>query len=467
MAFTTAIPRPVFGPLGFVKPVESALLAGATADINGAFGGGVNPALTTPQGQLATSESAVVDDKNTQLLQLFNGMDPAFNSGRMQDGIARIYFLTRNPAEPTALQIACGGAIGVQIPVGALIKDDAGNVYACTQAGTIGPGGTVTVSFANLQTGPVAIPPTVDIYQSIPQWDTVAVVGGEEGAVVESPRDFEFRRQNSVASNGAGFLPAIIGRVFKVANVLDATARENPTGAPVVVGGVTLKKNSLYVCVAGGAAADIAAAIWTKKNPGCDYNGNTTVTVYDTNSGYQSPYPAYPVTYQVPASNAFAFSVVIANSPLVPSDAVQQIQAAVLASFLGTDNGLRARIGSTVFASRFYANVALLGTWAQIVDILLGSAAAPDASFTGTIAATVLTVSGVTGTVAIGQAVFGPGVAAGTTIVSGSGTTWAVSISQTVASAALTGVAASKYSVTLHIDQFPTLAAADVAVTLV
>lgn len=56
-------------------------------------------------------------------------------------------------------------------------------------------------------------------------------------------------------------------------------------------------------------------------------------------------------------------------------------------------------------------------------------------SFTGTISGTTLTVvSGLTGTVAIGQAVNGTGVTAGTYIISGSGSTWQVNQSQTVAS---------------------------------
>ena len=41
-------------------PSEQAILAGVQADINAAFGGGVNPSLQTPQGQLAQSETALI-----------------------------------------------------------------------------------------------------------------------------------------------------------------------------------------------------------------------------------------------------------------------------------------------------------------------------------------------------------------------------------------------------------------------
>ena len=34
----------------------------AIADINAAFGGGVNPSLSTPQGQIASSDTAIIAD---------------------------------------------------------------------------------------------------------------------------------------------------------------------------------------------------------------------------------------------------------------------------------------------------------------------------------------------------------------------------------------------------------------------
>ncbi len=67
------------------------------------------------------------------------------------------------------------------------------------------------------------------------------------------------------------------------------------------------------------------------------------------------------------------------------------------------------------------------------------------ASFTGAISGTTLTVSGVTGAVAIGQAVTGTGVALNTVITAGSGSTWTVSIAQTVASEAMTSSASGAF----------------------
>ena len=475
MSGTTSVPQPTFGDNGFVAPAESAILAGVQADINTAFGGDLNPALETPQGQLASSEAAVIADSYDQFLLLANNVDPAYASGRMQDGIARIYFIERNPAQPTVIQVACIGLTGVNIPVGALVRDVSGNVYACTEAGTISSLGTVTLSFANQNTGPIAVPATngISIYQAIPGWDTVSCVSGVLGNVVESRADFEYRRQQSVALNSIGSLSSVLGAVLQVPDVLDAYVTENDTASAVTIGGVSIAAHTLYVCVAGGAAQNVAQAIWTKKAPGCGYTGNTTETVYDTNSGYSPPYPSYAVTFETPAAVPIFYAVTIANSTSVPSDALTQIQNAIMLAFSGADGGSRARIGSTIYASRYYAGVASLGAWAQIIAIDIGSQNTSTSVFTGSISGTTLTVSAVTsGTIGVGQNLVGANLMSGTMITAlGSGTggtgTYTVSPTQTAASGTVYGVIPALNSVTMNINQVPTIAAGNIALTLV
>ena len=68
MASSSSVPPLEFTPAGVVLPQESAVLAGVQADYDAAFGGGLNPALETPQGQLASSQAAIIADKNAELL---------------------------------------------------------------------------------------------------------------------------------------------------------------------------------------------------------------------------------------------------------------------------------------------------------------------------------------------------------------------------------------------------------------
>lgn len=376
----TNVPTATLGPQGFIAPQEVDVLAGVFADMQAAFGGNLNPSLATPQGQLATSLAAMIAAANDLFLLITNQVDPNFASGRMQDAIARIYFLERLPPLSTVVNAILTGAPGTLVPAGSLAQTVDGYIYQSLLDVTIASDGTARVDFQCLQTGPLAVSAgsLSRIYRAVSGWDSVYnLVEGTLGRDVETRAEFELRRQASVALNAVGILPAIRAAVLNVPDVIDAYVTENSTNANVTTGGVTLTPHSLYVCVYGGTDADVARAIWSKKNPGCDYVGGTTVTVQDTNSGYSAPYPSYPVTFARAVPLPVYVSVTLATNAGIPADGELQAQQAVLAAFNGRDGGAPARIGATLYASRFYAAVASLGSWAQVVAINIGTNSNP------------------------------------------------------------------------------------------
>ncbi|HEY0120664.1 MAG TPA: baseplate J/gp47 family protein [Rhizobium sp.] len=477
MTVTTNVPSPSWTDAGFVIPSTDTILTAVLEDINSAFGGVLNTDLTTPQGQLASSETAVIDEVNQTFLKYTQQVDPSYASGRMQDGIARIYFIERNPSQPTVVQALCTGLEGVVIPEGALALAADGNQYVCTEAGTIPASGSITLTFECLVAGPVvcAAGTLNQIYQSIPGWDSIDNVSdGVLGNDVESRQAFEARRAASVAVNSIGSLPSVKGAVLTVSNVLDAYVTENNSNSQLTTGGVTLVPNSIYVAVVGGEASAIAKAIWSKKAPGCAYNGNTAVQVQDTSTGYVPPYPTYTVLFEIPDPLPILFSVNITNSSLVPADAAEQIQDAIISAFAGGDGGSRAKIGTTLYASRFYAPIAALGSWVQLVSIEIGSTNNASASFTASIADTTMTVSAVaSGTLAVGQTISDTtgNLIVGTTITAlGTGAggtgTYVISNSQTIAPESMQSAVADLFDIDVRIDQVPTVSADNIIVTL-
>jgi hypothetical protein len=446
---TTNVPQITFSAAGVIIPTAEDVLRGVIADMQQAFGGvltlsaDVPITLSTPQGQLATSWAAEIFSAYENFLYQSTQTDPAYAVGRWQDAIARIYFIYRIGAQPTVLQVACLGLNGVPIPVGSVIRDAAGNIYSCTTDGVIPVSGTITLPFANTVTGPIGVPGTneVSIYQAIPGWDSVTVASGVLGNTTESRSAFETRRAATVAGNSFGAIGSIIGKVAQVPGVTDYFGYDNATGSPATIAGVTVPARSIYIAAVGGDPAAIAQAIWSKKAPGCGYFGNTTVTVYDPNPVYDTP-PSYQVSFEIPGALQILFAVNMKTNAFVPANAVTLIQNAIINAFAGGDGGPRARLGSTLFASRFYSAVGLLGSWAQLVSLYVGSNNNPGAIFAGTIAGTTLTVaSTASGAVAIGQTISDANgdIAAGTVITAGSGASWTVSRSQTVAGASFTG----------------------------
>jgi len=291
---TTNVPAVSLGPNGYIAPSESAILTGVSEDINTAFGGGLNFGTTTagtvapPQVQLSVTETAIIGNTNALLLSIFNGIDPAYAAGRMQDAIGRIYFMTRIPASSTVVQCTCTGLPGTVIAVNALAVDAAGNVYSCTESGTIPSGGSIVLPFANNVQGPIACPANTltTIYQSINGWDTINnVSAGVEGNNVESRYQFEQRRINSVAANSLNTTQSTLGAVLAVPNVVGAYVQDNFNKYPIAVNPastVTASISGTSMTVSAVLTGTVAIG-QTVSGPGV--SAGTTIT-----AGSSSPY---------------------------------------------------------------------------------------------------------------------------------------------------------------------------------
>lgn len=382
---STNVPDIKFTLTGIVLPSEADILAGVLADMNSAAGGNLSQSLTSPQGQQAQSLAAIIGSKNDEIAEIVNQVDPDNSDGQWQDAIGRIYFMTRNPATGTIVTAQCTGLVGTVIPAGSLAQDVNGFRYASTGDVTIGPTGSVDAQFQCLTTGPIdcGVGELSVIYQAVIGWESVSnSAAGTPGTDVESRTDFEWRRRNSVGINSSNSPQAIFAAVLDVDGVVDAYVTDNPTGAVVNTGATNypIAAHSVYVAVAGGADADIAQAIWSKKSLGCDYNGSTEFVLSDTS--YPIPYPTYTVKWVTPTAVPIFISVNLANSVALPSDIVTQVQNAVLAAFNGTDGGQRARIGSTIYAGRYYSGIGNIATGVEIISITIGQAADPTGSST-------------------------------------------------------------------------------------
>lgn len=375
-SLSSSVPAIQFTPAGLVIPAESDILAGVAADIDAAFGGGLNPALETPQGQLASSQTAVIAAKNTEVANIVNQVDPQYATDKFQDAIGRIYFQRRKGATATVVPVIFGGVPGTVIAAGTLAQDASGNTYRLTNQVTIENVGTVAGEMQNVDVGPIPCPAgtLIKVYQGVNGWDTITNPNdGAIGNLTESRADFEYRRKNSVALNGHGSAESIYAAVFDLPNVLDVYVAQNYTDAVVTVGATSypLAKHSVYVAAVGGDSAEIAAAIWRKKDLGCNMNGNTSITITDE-SGYNYPQPSYVVKFERPPSVPILFAVEIVNDPLLPTDIVARIKDAIIARFNGQDGTSRERIGATVFATRYYGAIANAYAGATPISILIG-----------------------------------------------------------------------------------------------
>ena len=373
---TTSVPSIQWINGAPVLPQESDINTGRFTDIDNAFGGGLTDSANTPQGQIVASDTDIIGDKNNQIAFMANQINPVYASGQWQDAIGYLYFMARIQAAGTVVNATCTGAVNTVIPAGSIAQDTSGYLYASTASATIPASGSITVQFQNQTQGaiPCAIGALSKIYSAIGGWDTISnPLAGSVGNLVESQQSFEQRRQQSVASNSVNSIQSIQGAVLAVPGVIDAYTIDNPTNATVFVGSTNypLAANSTLVSVAGGNAALIAQAIWSKKGAGSPYaSGNTSYVIYDTT--YQSPQPSYTISWLTPTSTNAYFSVSIKNLPQLPTNIVSLVQTAIIAAFTGTDGGIKARVNQATYAARYYAGVSATDPNVEILSLLMG-----------------------------------------------------------------------------------------------
>ncbi|HAZ3902269.1 TPA: hypothetical protein J1437_000559 [Escherichia coli] len=358
----TAVPDVTITENGLSVPDIADVLAGRLTDMSTALGGGASQSLSSPQGQIAQSDTEIIAQEYDKLLCLFNQINPDFSTGRFQDGIGRIYFMERIAAQGTVVTATCIGKVGTTIPAGSTAVDASGYIYQSIDNAVIPSSGSVDVQFVNTTTGPIpcASGSLNQIYRAVSGWDAVNNISpGVVGVDVESRIAFETRRRQSVARNSRNQDASTLAALLATDGVLDAYVWSNRTAETVNKGTTNfpILAHSVYICVYGGADTDVAESIFNTYNPGANMNGDTTFTVYD-NVNYMPPYPSYVMQWQKASPTRVYFKVNIDASLTPPSDITKQVKKIVATVFNGGYEDIgKARIGSTINAGKYYAPV--------------------------------------------------------------------------------------------------------------
>ena len=338
----------------------------------------LNTEPETPAGQIIDSQTASITQKDSELLYLANMLNPLKATGIFQDALAEIYFLQRKPAIPSSAVIKCAGLPGTVIPVSAQVMSTADDtIWQNTEAQTIGSDGTCECVFECQSAGLIsAAAGTLSrINTMVAGWDTATNKNAATvGQNAETQGAFENRRYASVGLNSRGTSAAVYARVANTSGVVAAAVRENKTNAPIEIDGYFLKAHSIYCAVIGGEDKDIADAIYKSCSAGCDYNGNTTVSVTDEYTG-----AVEDVTFYRPAEFDIYVKVTLTGKDSLPDEYEATVRKAVYDNFYGESTAtiagepiLRVVMGTTILASRFIPSVLNAGI-SQVVRIMVST----------------------------------------------------------------------------------------------
>ena len=258
------VPKITITYQGITVPQATAIRTGVLTDYNVAFGGNLNvTSSATPQAHLADNLTQNITDANAAVSSVVAGVDPATSEGRFQDAIGRIYFLDRKGATASVVLSTVTGQPGATLPAGSLARDVNGLYWASSGSVTFPISGVATVEFACTNPGPVqlGIGELNRIAQASLGWDAINNAGAAvTGTNVESRAEFEARRFASVAKNAHGSAAAIRGSVWDVPGVIDVYAYDNFLGTPVIVGPTDYEIPAHCVYIAAVGGTDEAIA---------------------------------------------------------------------------------------------------------------------------------------------------------------------------------------------------------------
>lgn len=285
---------------GVIQADTSALQATIEAEWQTAFGSDLDVSADTPQGVMISAETTARASVIAANTQVANQINPNLAGGIFLEAICALMGLQRLGATFTQVSgVILGGVAGTVIPVGSQVSSQ-GNIFVSTASATIGSGGTVTVGFQAVESGPVLCPAStltqIQPNSAVLGWNTVTnPTDGHPGAIEQSDAELWQARINQLGLQGLSGVASQIAALYAVPGVTSLQFQENASSVPVTLNGIAMAANSVWACVAGGTAALIGAALLSGKTCGAGWNGAQNIAVTEPASGQ-----SYTVLYDVP-----------------------------------------------------------------------------------------------------------------------------------------------------------------------
>jgi len=423
---------PTIGLTGLTLPSYADILNWLTGQFLAIYGAASYLGADSADFQDIAVRALQAYDTAQALQAVYLSMNPETSVGTSLDLCGRLIGTARKSASYSSVILTLSGAAGTVINNG-FAKDVNGNSWKLPSPVTIGSGGTIAVTATASTLGNITANANdiTTIATPTAGWTGVVnLAAAIPGAAVEPDSSYRARLLVAQTKPSMSLLPGTAAAIAAVSGVTRSQVYENPTNATDSNG---LPPHSITCVVEGGAAEDVAQAIYDNSGVGCDRNGNTTVTITDpANPGITMPI-SFDVLAYVPVFVALNVHS-LAGYTTATTAAIQAAVAAYLNS-LGIGEGV---VYSELFGAALNARPNPDQPLFSVRAIAFGGAAAQTTATT-TASSPTITVASATG-IATGQVVVGANIPAGTTVSAVSGTTITLSANAT---ANATGIAVS------------------------
>jgi uncharacterized phage protein gp47/JayE len=331
---------------GYHLTPASVRLANLKATAQGIFGTGIDLSPDSPDGKWLASLAQAQADTDALLNDIYNQRAPSGATGVQLARLALINGVKKKGPQFSTGTVTLSGTVGKVFPAGSLIGNsaDATAIFATDVDATIGGGGTSgPVNVTSSVAGPIAgdagdLSVLLTVVNGITGvTNSEPVILGNDG---ESDDALRVRRTASVALPSQGIVDGLEASLLQVAGVTQARVRENPQDTTqTLADGGTLAPHAIQALVLGGAAADIARAIYLKRALGCTLVGSTTFNIADTQG------VLHTMAWDVPSDVNIYVTVTLSTSP------GPGVANAIKAAIVAWGKGLLAYDGSVLTES--------------------------------------------------------------------------------------------------------------------
>lgn len=194
-------------------------------------------------------------------------------------------------------------------------------------------------------------------------WDRVTnPIAASVGRLRETDEELRVRFRDSKFRRAANISEALYANLISLAGVDEVRVYENDSEEVDQIG---LPPHSFMPIVLGGVDAEIARSVWNNKPLGISSEGNTTVTILDSQGFPQD------ISFERPTPLPVYITIDITVVQEFPDDGEEQIKDALIA-YINTLN-----IGEDVVYSRLYTPINSVRGH-QVDSLLIGTASPPN-----------------------------------------------------------------------------------------
>lgn len=353
---------------GVIVPDTDAVKAEVQEEYKTALGNDLILTDSTPQGRLIDTETTARQNLLRTAALMANVINPNVSFGVFLDAICALTGCVRRAASKTRVTATLGGTPNTVVPANVLAETTDGKEFYLENEVTLDINGQGTGVFLSVEDGAIqcVAGSLTRVKTTVLGWETVTNANdGVLGASTESDRDLKVRRLETLYQ-GRSFLGDISARLANVPNVQSWVIRQNYKPNAANINGVAIKPYSVYVCAYGGSDEDIAMALYMSVPAGCDYTGNTDVTV--TDPWVQQD---YVVSFERPAEVAIDVKVYIRVSTGTGevTGAVKQAIQDYQEGLVENIDGLQIGVAVSPFEIASAINIEVPGVFVQQVQI--------------------------------------------------------------------------------------------------